>query len=194
METLGQSEPYFVKCIRSNAEKVQCAPSSLRPLWLFRCSFQSITYFLWSLDLFFLKLFIIFPSSLCNLCCLSLFLFFLTPPDASFFFSLSCFLSLFQLPLRFNDNLVLRQLRYTGMLETVHIRQSGYNIKYTFKVIHSITLCILFKHLVTLHNNHLEMGKRCPLMSITTPSLLWVWLKYFITQSGWAHCSIHPSS
>ncbi|XP_063737565.1 LOW QUALITY PROTEIN: unconventional myosin-IXAa [Eleginops maclovinus] len=58
METLGQSEPYFVKCIRSNAEK---------------------------------------------------------------------------LPLRFNDNLVLRQLRYTGMLETVRIRQSGYNIKYIFK-------------------------------------------------------------
>nr|XP_057934920.1 unconventional myosin-IXAa isoform X3 [Doryrhamphus excisus] len=58
METLGQSEPYFVKCIRSNAEK---------------------------------------------------------------------------LPLRFNDNLVLRQLRYTGMLETVRIRQSGYSIKYNFK-------------------------------------------------------------
>uniref|UniRef100_A0A3B3Z502 Myosin IXA n=1 Tax=Poecilia mexicana TaxID=48701 RepID=A0A3B3Z502_9TELE len=58
METLGQSEPYFVKCIRSNAEK---------------------------------------------------------------------------LPLRFDDNLVLRQLRYTGMLETVRIRQSGYNVKYTFK-------------------------------------------------------------
>ncbi|KAJ3593941.1 hypothetical protein NHX12_006274 [Muraenolepis orangiensis] len=58
METLGQSEPYFVKCIRSNAEK---------------------------------------------------------------------------LPLRFNDDLVLRQLRYTGMLETVRIRQSGYNVKYSFK-------------------------------------------------------------
>ncbi|KAM4603098.1 unconventional myosin-IXAa isoform 2-T2 [Polymixia lowei] len=58
METLGQSEPYFVKCIRSNAEK---------------------------------------------------------------------------LPLRFSDALVLRQLRYTGMLETVRIRQSGYNIKYSFK-------------------------------------------------------------
>uniref|UniRef100_A0A3B3QQT1 Myosin IXA n=1 Tax=Paramormyrops kingsleyae TaxID=1676925 RepID=A0A3B3QQT1_9TELE len=56
METLGQSEPYFVKCIRSNAEK---------------------------------------------------------------------------LPLRFNDTLVLRQLRYTGMLETVRIRQSGYSIKYS---------------------------------------------------------------
>ncbi|XP_051898397.1 unconventional myosin-IXAa isoform X3 [Pristis pectinata] len=58
METLGQAEPYFVKCIRSNAEK---------------------------------------------------------------------------LPLRFNDHLVLRQLRYTGMLETVRIRQSGYGIKYTFQ-------------------------------------------------------------
>ncbi|XP_063170325.1 unconventional myosin-IXa [Candoia aspera] len=58
METLGQAEPYFVKCIRSNAEK---------------------------------------------------------------------------LPLRFNDNLVLRQLRYTGMLETVHIRQSGYSCKYSFQ-------------------------------------------------------------
>nr|XP_040018575.1 unconventional myosin-IXAa-like isoform X13 [Gasterosteus aculeatus aculeatus] len=58
METLDQSEPYFVKCIRSNAEK---------------------------------------------------------------------------LPLRFSDSLVLRQLRYTGMLETVRIRQSGYSIKYTFQ-------------------------------------------------------------
>lgn len=121
--------------------------------------------------------------------------FFLTPPDASFFFfSLSCFLSLFQLPLRFNDNLVLRQLRYTGMLETVHIRQSGYNIKYTFKVIHSITLCILFKHLVTLHNNHLGLLLTLKDTFYQSLSLMWVWLKYFITQSGWAHCSIHPSS
>lgn len=58
METLGQAEPYFVKCIRSNAEK---------------------------------------------------------------------------LPLRFSDTLVLRQLRYTGMLETVRIRQSGYSSKYSFQ-------------------------------------------------------------
>uniref|UniRef100_A0AAY4E4Z7 Unconventional myosin-IXa-like n=1 Tax=Denticeps clupeoides TaxID=299321 RepID=A0AAY4E4Z7_9TELE len=62
METLGQSEPYFVKCIRSNLCKIL--------------------------------------------------------PD---------------LPLRFSDALVLRQLRYTGMLETVRIRQSGYSIKYTFQ-------------------------------------------------------------
>uniref|UniRef100_A0A8C2Y8D5 Myosin IXA n=1 Tax=Coturnix japonica TaxID=93934 RepID=A0A8C2Y8D5_COTJA len=58
METLGQAEPYFVKCIRSNAEK---------------------------------------------------------------------------LPLRFSDSLVLQQLRYTGMLETVRIRQSGYSCKYSFQ-------------------------------------------------------------
>ncbi|KAM9313161.1 unconventional myosin-IXa [Gastrophryne carolinensis] len=58
METLDQAEPYFVKCIRSNAEKV---------------------------------------------------------------------------PMRFNDSLVLRQLRYTGMLETVRIRQSGYSCKYPFQ-------------------------------------------------------------
>ncbi|KAE8617189.1 hypothetical protein XENTR_v10009004 [Xenopus tropicalis] len=58
METLGQAEPYFVKCIRSNAEKV---------------------------------------------------------------------------PMRFDDALVLRQLRYTGMLETVRIRQSGYSCKYPFQ-------------------------------------------------------------
>ncbi|XP_072484009.1 unconventional myosin-IXa isoform X3 [Notamacropus eugenii] len=58
METLGQAEPYFVKCIRSNAEK---------------------------------------------------------------------------LPLRFSDPLVRRQLRYTGMLETVRIRLSGYSCKYSFQ-------------------------------------------------------------
>ncbi|XP_030881742.1 unconventional myosin-IXa-like [Leptonychotes weddellii] len=38
-----------------------------------------------------------------------------------------------KLPLRFNDALVLRQLRYTGMLETVRIRQSGYSCKYSFQ-------------------------------------------------------------
>lgn len=50
METLGQSEPYFVKCIRSNAEKVQCAHFRPRPLSLFWFSFQSIFHFLWSLN------------------------------------------------------------------------------------------------------------------------------------------------
>ncbi|XP_043910703.1 unconventional myosin-IXb [Protopterus annectens] len=58
METLGRAEPFFIRCIRSNAEK-----------W----------------ELF------------------------------------------------FDEPLVLQQLRYTGMLETVRIRRSGYSAKYTFK-------------------------------------------------------------
>ncbi|XP_032822384.2 unconventional myosin-IXa isoform X3 [Petromyzon marinus] len=38
-----------------------------------------------------------------------------------------------KMPLRFDEKVVLRQLRYTGMLETVHIRQAGYSVRYSFK-------------------------------------------------------------
>nr|XP_033813082.1 unconventional myosin-IXb isoform X3 [Geotrypetes seraphini] len=58
LETLGKAEPFFIRCIRSNAEKME-------------------------------------------LC--------------------------------FDETLVLQQLRYTGMLETVRIRRSGYSAKYTFQ-------------------------------------------------------------
>ncbi|XP_008578762.1 PREDICTED: unconventional myosin-IXb isoform X3 [Galeopterus variegatus] len=58
LETLGKAEPFFIRCIRSNAEK----------------------------------------RELC-----------------------------------FDEELVLQQLRYTGMLETVRIRRSGYSAKYTFQ-------------------------------------------------------------
>uniref|UniRef100_A0A8C4PXW9 Myosin IXA n=1 Tax=Eptatretus burgeri TaxID=7764 RepID=A0A8C4PXW9_EPTBU len=58
LETLNQAEPYFIRCIRSNAEK---------------------------------------------------------------------------LPLRFDERVVLRQLRYTGMLQTVRIRQTGYSARYTLQ-------------------------------------------------------------
>lgn len=34
----------------------------------------------------------------------------------------------------FDESLILQQLRYTGMLETVRIRRSGYGAKYTFQV------------------------------------------------------------
>lgn len=104
METLGQSEPYFVKCIRSNADKVLFA------LKHFAIYFEVGTTFIY---------FSLFPP-LCDLC-----------PS---FLNLFLCLPVSQLPLRFDDNLVLRQLRYTGMLETVRIRQSGYTIKYGFKV------------------------------------------------------------
>ncbi|XP_048469961.1 unconventional myosin-IXb isoform X3 [Rhincodon typus] len=58
METLSKAEPFFIRCIRSNAQKME-------------------------------------------LC--------------------------------FDDDLVLQQLKYTGMLETVRIRRSGYSAKYTFQ-------------------------------------------------------------
>ncbi|XP_037674545.1 unconventional myosin-IXb isoform X3 [Choloepus didactylus] len=58
LETLGKAEPFFIRCIRSNAEK----------------------------------------RELC-----------------------------------FDEELVLQQLRYTGMLETVRIRRSGYSAKFTFQ-------------------------------------------------------------
>ena len=41
---------------------------------------------------------------------------------------------LFQAPCQFDDEIVLRQLRYTGMLATVKIRQSGYNYRLLFEV------------------------------------------------------------
>ncbi len=34
----------------------------------------------------------------------------------------------------FDEALIVQQLRYTGMLETVRIRRSGYGAKYTFQV------------------------------------------------------------
>lgn len=34
----------------------------------------------------------------------------------------------------FDEALVLQQLRYTGMLETVRIRRSGYSAKYPYQV------------------------------------------------------------
>uniref|UniRef100_A0A8C5J4R0 Myosin IXB n=1 Tax=Junco hyemalis TaxID=40217 RepID=A0A8C5J4R0_JUNHY len=58
LETLGRAEPFFIRCIRSNAEKRE---------------------------------------------------------------------------MLFDESLVLQQLRYTGMLETVRIRRSGYSAKYTFQ-------------------------------------------------------------
>ena len=40
----------------------------------------------------------------------------------------------FQAPCQFDDDLVLRQLRYTGMMETVKIRKAGYSVRTDFEV------------------------------------------------------------
>lgn len=39
-----------------------------------------------------------------------------------------------QKELCFDDKLVLNQIRYTGLLQIVHIQKSGYSAKYTFEV------------------------------------------------------------
>lgn len=38
-----------------------------------------------------------------------------------------------KVPHVFDDETVQRQLRYTGMLETVRIRQAGYNVRLTYE-------------------------------------------------------------
>lgn len=50
---------------------------------------------------------------------------------------LSCvfFCPLEQKEMYLDEALVIQQLRYTGMLETVRIRRSGYGAKYTFQVL-----------------------------------------------------------
>lgn len=40
----------------------------------------------------------------------------------------------FQIPNHFDDNIILRQLRYTGMLETVRIRRAGYSVRIEYEV------------------------------------------------------------
>ena len=39
----------------------------------------------------------------------------------------------FQVPCMFDEAVILQQLRYTGMLETVRIRQSGYSVRLAFE-------------------------------------------------------------
>ena len=39
-----------------------------------------------------------------------------------------------QAPCQFDDELVLRQLRYTGMVETVKIRKAGYSVRMSYEV------------------------------------------------------------
>uniref|UniRef100_A0A8U8BJS1 Uncharacterized protein n=1 Tax=Geospiza parvula TaxID=87175 RepID=A0A8U8BJS1_GEOPR len=48
-------------------------------------------------------------------------------------FFIRCIRSNAEKEMLFDESLVLQQLRYTGMLETVRIRRSGYSAKYTFQ-------------------------------------------------------------
>lgn len=55
----------------------------------------------------------------------------------------------------FDESLVLQQLRYTGMLETVRIRRSGYSAKYTFQVWWELEVGCAFRNICSLQKTHL---------------------------------------
>ncbi|MBN3317152.1 MYO9B protein, partial [Atractosteus spatula] len=96
METLGRAEPFFIRCIRSNAEK-ECLSNA--------CDSTSIMH-----------------AGLV--------------PCAHAEAHVGRATPLFTgagMEMQFDEALVLQQLRYTGMLETVRIRRSGYSAKYTFQ-------------------------------------------------------------
>ncbi|KAI8477981.1 Unconventional myosin-IXb, partial [Branchiostoma belcheri] len=75
-------------------------------------------------------------------------------------------------PCKFDSQLVLRQLRYTGMLETVRIRQSGYSVRLTFQEFAQQYTLLLkrgiestkediaeFLHSMELDDRHYQMGE-----------------------------------
>ncbi|XP_066994097.2 unconventional myosin-IXa isoform X2 [Anabrus simplex] len=54
-----------------------------------------------------------------------------------------------KIPNKFDDDTVQRQLRYTGMLETVRIRQAGYNVRLTYDEFIQLYRILLPKGLVS---------------------------------------------
>lgn len=63
-------------------------------------------------------------------------------------------------PNNFDDMLVLVQLRYTGMLETVRIRQSGYSVRLTFEEFIQHYRILLPKGLLSSRNDIKEFLER----------------------------------
>lgn len=57
-----------------------------------------------------------------------------------------------QTPCQFDNEVVLRQLRYTGMMETVKIRKAGYSVRTDFEVRTHVQLTY---NLTTLKMNEL---------------------------------------
>ncbi|GAB6028580.1 Unconventional myosin-IXAa, variant 2 [Chamberlinius hualienensis] len=58
-----------------------------------------------------------------------------------------------KIPNKFDEEIVLRQLRYTGMLETVRIRQSGYNVRLSFDEFIQVYRILLPKGLLSSQND-----------------------------------------
>uniref|UniRef100_A0A1I8BZ14 Myosin motor domain-containing protein n=1 Tax=Meloidogyne hapla TaxID=6305 RepID=A0A1I8BZ14_MELHA len=89
MKTLGQATPYFIRCIKSNNEKV---------------------------------------------------------------------------PNHFDDNIILRQLRYTGMLETVRIRRAGYSVRIEYESFVNQYRILLPKGLASSKNDIQEFMRCIPII------------------------------
>jgi len=79
-----------------------------------------------------------------------------------------------QAPCQFDDELVLRQLRYTGMVETVKIRKAGYSVRMTFEV------CALTKKYGNVVNMCNGSRHICTLMTADLP--------HCVKDSWPAHC------
>ena len=50
----------------------------------------------------------------------------------------------------FDDGIILRQLRYTGMLETVRIRRAGYSVRIEYEVRERVRECVRLSSFDTL--------------------------------------------
>ena len=107
MKTLGQATPYFIRCIKSNNEKVVRIMNKSK-FWI-------------------------------------------------------------QIPNLFDDNIILRQLRYTGMLETVRIRRAGYSVRIEYDVClliffiilsspHSLVICKPISYPLAQRTDYLQGG------------------------------------
>uniref|UniRef100_A0A1B6CWZ1 Unconventional myosin-IXb-like n=2 Tax=Clastoptera arizonana TaxID=38151 RepID=A0A1B6CWZ1_9HEMI len=58
-----------------------------------------------------------------------------------------------KIPNNFDEDTVQRQLRYTGMLETVRIRQAGYNVRLTYDEFIQLYRILLPRGLTSSHND-----------------------------------------
>lgn len=146
LETLGKAEPFFIRCIRSNAEKVTLSRAlriSLSQPWNLSliCSLSFCTKVKGNQG----------PKPECAFSSGQ-------KQDSSGIHELFT-ADVFQKEMLFDESLVLQQLRYTGMLETVRIRRSGYSAKYTFQVRGS-GLC-LQKQLLFLEKHSLPRSLLC---------------------------------
>ena len=144
MTTLGQSHPYFVRCVKPNEKKVCPAVSAFFSLAPWLKVWMGVPRWVrkWPLWLLFSerKCFFSYESKEMKFC--AVFRIDLDSISALHFSVVDAFKEktaftvyrfFFQLPQSFNPKVVLSQLRYSGMLETVRIRRAGFPVRRTYE-------------------------------------------------------------